>query len=53
MADRIINRIASDKSIGLVFPDDPNVIGWGENLALCNEPCKPTWNRGFTTESDL
>ena len=32
MADTIIQRFAADDSIGLVFPDDPHIIGWGENL---------------------
>ena len=31
MADTIIQRLAVDDSLGLVFPDDPNIIGWGEN----------------------
>jgi len=31
MADTIISQMISDKTIGLVFPDDPHVIGWGKN----------------------
>jgi lipopolysaccharide biosynthesis protein len=31
MADIILERMATDHSIGLVFPDDPNIIGWGRN----------------------
>ena len=34
MADKIIAHMASDRSLGLVFPDDPHVVGWGENGAL-------------------
>ena len=32
MADAIIQRLSEDQTIGLVFPDDPNFLGWGENL---------------------
>ncbi len=31
MADTIIASMIADPSIGLVFPDDPNVVGWGGN----------------------
>ena len=31
MADLILTRMANDNTIGMVFPDDPNVIGWGQN----------------------
>ena len=31
MADSILARMEDDTSIGLVFPDDPNVIGWSAN----------------------
>ena len=33
MADKIISHMASDRSLGLVFPDDPSVIGWAGNGA--------------------
>jgi hypothetical protein len=29
MADIILARMATDPSIGMVFPDDPHVVGWG------------------------
>jgi glycosyltransferase involved in cell wall biosynthesis len=32
MADRIVSRMAGDPTIGMVFPDDPNVCGWDANL---------------------
>ena len=32
MADTVLTRMRKDPSIGLVFPDDPHVIGWGLNL---------------------
>lgn len=32
MADTIVQRLSEDQTIGLVFPDDPNLLGWGENL---------------------
>ena len=31
MADIILGRMAADPSIGIVFPDDPHVVGWGAN----------------------
>ncbi|MFC5526994.1 rhamnan synthesis F family protein [Rhodanobacter ginsengisoli] len=31
MADIILGRMAADPSIGIVFPDDPNMVGWGAN----------------------
>jgi glycosyltransferase involved in cell wall biosynthesis/SAM-dependent methyltransferase/uncharacterized coiled-coil protein SlyX len=31
MMDIILKRMGEDPSIGLVFPDDPYVMGWGEN----------------------
>jgi hypothetical protein len=31
MADSILGRMAADPSIGMVFPDDPNIVGWGTN----------------------
>lgn len=31
MADRILGRMTNDPSIGMVFPDDPNIVGWGAN----------------------
>lgn len=33
MADAIVQRMAADPSIGLVFPDDPACIGWDGNRA--------------------
>jgi glycosyltransferase involved in cell wall biosynthesis len=31
MADLILGRMAADEEIGVVFPDDPNIVGWGAN----------------------
>lgn len=31
MADTILERMAADRSIGMVFPDDPYIVGWGSN----------------------
>lgn len=31
MADLILGRMGADPTIGLVFPDDPHVVGWGAN----------------------
>ncbi|PUE35744.1 rhamnan synthesis F family protein [Limnohabitans sp. Jir72] len=32
MADIVISRMCEDPNIGLVFPEDPHVIGWDLNL---------------------
>ena len=32
MADAIIQRLSRDETLGLVFPDDPHILGWGKNL---------------------
>ncbi|AEM49290.1 Rhamnan synthesis F [Acidithiobacillus ferrivorans SS3] len=31
MADRILGAMAADPRLGMVFPDDPNILSWGEN----------------------
>jgi glycosyltransferase involved in cell wall biosynthesis len=37
MADTIIQRLSTDDTLGLVFPDDPHLLGWGENLPYALE----------------
>ncbi|MBS0213549.1 MAG: glycosyltransferase [Proteobacteria bacterium] len=32
MLDAILARMVAEQELGLVFPDDPNVVGWGANL---------------------
>ena len=34
MADRIVSAFASDPKLGLVFPEDPNLLTWGRNHGL-------------------
>jgi len=34
MADTILSAMDQDKTIGMVFPDDPNVCGWGANQSI-------------------
>lgn len=34
MASIILDHMFKDKKIGLVFPDDPNVLGWDANRSL-------------------
>ena len=34
MADIILGRMARDKDIMMVFPDDPYVVGWGKNFNI-------------------
>ncbi|KXU91591.1 hypothetical protein CR51_31815 [Caballeronia megalochromosomata] len=31
MADIIVGQLANDRSLGLVFADDPHEVGWGKN----------------------
>jgi glycosyltransferase involved in cell wall biosynthesis len=33
MADEILSRMSAEPDVGMVFPDDPNVIGWTANRA--------------------
>ncbi|HEY2347292.1 MAG TPA: rhamnan synthesis F family protein [Xanthomonadaceae bacterium] len=37
MADIVLGHMAADASIGMVFPDDPNIVGWGSNMTLARE----------------
>ena len=34
MADRILAAMHEDPSIGMTFPDDPHVVGWGANRTV-------------------
>ena len=36
MLDAILSRMALDSRIGIVFPDDPHVIGWTKNRRYAN-----------------
>ncbi|MFC3110338.1 rhamnan synthesis F family protein [Undibacterium arcticum] len=36
MADRILANMKGDTSIGMVFPDDPHVVGWSDNRAFAD-----------------
>ena len=37
MADTILTHMINDPSIGLVFPDDPNIVSWGNNKIYAYE----------------
>jgi len=37
MADIILSKMMNNPSIGLVFPDDPNIFGWKENLRIARQ----------------
>jgi len=37
MADAIVGRLLADPGLGLVFPDDPHVVGWSGNRAHADE----------------
>ncbi|WP_084596231.1 rhamnan synthesis F family protein [Pseudomonas massiliensis] len=34
MADIIVSRLIENKQLGMVFPDDPNLVGWDSNMAF-------------------
>ena len=34
MADSILAEMKGDESIGMVFPDEPNIVGWSANVAI-------------------
>lgn len=40
MADRILGELAHDSKLGLVFPDDPNIVGWNKNLNIAQSLAK-------------
>jgi glycosyltransferase involved in cell wall biosynthesis len=35
--DTILDAFEKDKSLGLVFPEDPNMVSWGRNLAIATQ----------------
>lgn len=37
MADTILTHMVNDPNIGIVFPDDPNAVGWSENYPLAEK----------------
>lgn len=37
MMDAILSTMTADPAIGIVFPDDPNAMGWGKNHAIAND----------------
>lgn len=39
MADIIISKIIEDEKVGIVFPDDPHVIGWDKNKKYVENYC--------------
>jgi hypothetical protein len=40
MMDAILTRMATDKNLGAVFPDDPLVVGWGKNFPFAENLTK-------------
>ena len=36
MIDRILSYVSSHSEVGIVFPDDPNVIGWDKNFLFAD-----------------
>jgi len=37
MMDTILARFAGDPELGLVFPDDPHMVGWDSNLGIATD----------------
>jgi len=40
MLDLIVERMLHDQSIGIIFPDDPNIYDWGDNYSPARELAK-------------
>ncbi len=37
MATLILSKMSNDNQLGLVFPDDPHVLGWSENKSIADQ----------------
>ena len=37
MADAVLASMKADRSLGIVFPDDPHLVGWNANRGLAEE----------------
>ena len=37
MIDTVIHRFIEEKDLGMVFPDDPNCVGWGDNYDIAQD----------------
>jgi hypothetical protein len=37
MADAILSRFKQEEKLGLVYPDDPHAVGWGDNYPFAME----------------
>ncbi|MCL2485218.1 MAG: glycosyltransferase [Endomicrobia bacterium] len=40
MMDTILTNMETRKDLGIVFPDDPNIVGWTKNFAIAEELAK-------------
>jgi glycosyltransferase involved in cell wall biosynthesis len=40
MMDRILDRFARDERLGLVFPADPHLSAWDDNLEIAEQLCR-------------
>ncbi|CUH49840.1 rhamnan synthesis F family protein [Ruegeria atlantica] len=40
MADKIFERFQVDEKVGLIYPDDPHVMGWSRNIGLARRLAK-------------
>jgi len=40
MADRILAEFAQDEKLGLVYPDDPHIMGWSDNKPFTSQLVK-------------
>jgi lipopolysaccharide biosynthesis protein len=34
MMDKVVKHFVENKKVGIIYPDDPNVMGWGENYKI-------------------
>lgn len=49
MADKILYAMKTDQVVELVFPDDPNVVGWDKNLELAKKLAESVGVSGLPT----
>jgi len=49
MLDRIVERMLQDQSIGIIYPDDPNIYDWGDNYSLA---CDLAKKMGFSIQNE-
>ncbi|WP_170426149.1 rhamnan synthesis F family protein [Ruegeria arenilitoris] len=49
MADKIFERFQVDEQVGLIYPDDPHIIGWSRNLGHARRLAKRLGHNSLPT----